>query len=149
MTGETVPRASKISLEEDDEEEGLKVLYSDRTYIEDISLRRVIAYARSNSAEASTVELEAESYEEVSYQMGTKTCYKWQKLNNFSHFLYDTFFYSAYTVENCISKKKGELYIESSLVSAEIFARAHHLGFRHQRRHKVEFIFDKHFHLLV
>ena len=143
MAGRAVPRAGRISLEKDREEKRLRLSYFNK-------MRAYTFYASLYSVKLKSVDLDTSTYEEANCPMGMKTCYNWQRINNYWDALFGIFFYSIYKFEDHVSKNMVRLYIETKLVYEDTSARAYRLGFRKQEgRHNVEFISAKHFHLLV
>ena len=156
-----IPRADRISMGGrtdvgDGKTEEVKALYSDSGYVKDRSWLNVYARVYTDGARALSLRLEAESYEEEC----PKSCYTYrgQRLQsyNFAFLLHSTFFYSEYTAERRAPEKEDKLYIESRLVSAEIFsrfqhfARIQHLEFRHQGgRDIVQYMSVRDFYLLL
>jgi len=134
-----IPRVDRISMErEPDVEDGETVearkLYSDSAYIKRRFKRLVNAYAYSNSARASGVELGESTYEEV--DCSKERCYAYKEQLLESHY-YDwhfghTTFYSFYMIKRRIPGRMNKLEIENFLTSAESISMRLILEFRYR-----------------
>jgi len=154
-----IPRADRISMERElNAEDGKTVkareLYSDSLYIKRRFMRLVNAYAYSNSARASRVELEAESYEEVDCPKERCYMYGRQELHSYDSTLfpypYGVFFYSSHMVERRIPRKTIILIIGSDITTTETFTRLSHLEFRHRAgKHSTNYVSIRNFYMLL
>ena len=150
MAGGALPRADRILLG-GAEGEGLKFLYSGRTYEEDDRSQLVTkAVALSESYRESSIRLEVSYVEKMGYTERIKILRK-QRLGSFGDYPHNVFFYSEYTVGHFIPRRKNELHIESSLTSEELtIISKTYIRFQHREgTYITEYMSIRDFHVLL